>query len=291
MVNLKAEEKIRLVARLLPPNFKQPNFEKGVYAFLGHREKKSDGTQIITPDTAISSDKDNMYNKVAQHGIAFESGPIAYRIYFNKKQTIDIYAKPTPRLELPITGWYPTADQLKKGFGDDVLLVGNSVGVGTFKGWNGKEATHVEKMSRRTQRIVTTGSLRNIIEIELRDYLIDRVLKEVPYTRLNGHRTDRLPNNANFSFQFIEGESLLIMLDMEGICASSGSACTSGSLDPSHVLMAIGLPHELAHGSLRLSIGDFTTEEDIDYIIEKLPPVIERLRMMSPLYDAVLKQK
>ena len=89
---------------------------------------------------------------------------------------------------------------------------------------------------------------------ELRDYLIDRVLKEIPYCRLNGHRTDRLPNNANFSFQFVEGESLLIMLDMKGICASSGSACTSGSLDPSHVLLAIGLPHEIAHGSLRLTI-------------------------------------
>ena len=190
MVNLKAEEKIRLVARLLPPNFKQPNFEKGVYAFLGHREKKSDGTQIITPDTAISSDKDNMYNKVAQHGIAFESGPIAYRIYFNKKQTIDIYAKPTPRLELPITGWYPTADQLKKGFGDDVLLVGNSVGVGTFKGWNGKEATHVEKMSRRTQRIVTTGSLRNIIEIELRDWDNDGTTYDakIRYIQYANHR-------------------------------------------------------------------------------------------------------
>ena len=96
-------------------------------------------------------------------------------------------------------------------------------------------------------------------EIELRDYLIDRILTEVPFTRLNGHRTNRLPNNANFSFQFIEGESLLIMLDMKGICGSSGSACTSGSLDPSHVLLAIGLPHEIAHGSLRLTLGAETT--------------------------------
>ena len=124
-------------------------------------------------------------------------------------------------------------------------------------------------------------------ETELRDYLIDRVLAEIPYTRLNGHRTKRLSNNANFAFQFIEGESLLIMLDMDGICGSSGSACTSGSLDPSHVLLAIGLPHEVAHGSLRLSFGDYNTMEDIDYIIETLPPIIERLRSMSPLWDAI----
>ena len=125
----------------------------------------------------------------------------------------------------------------------------------------------------------------------LRTKLINGILEKIPYTRVNGSLEDRLPGNVNFSFEFIEGEGILLMLDMLGIAASSGSACTSGSLDPSHVLMAIGLPHEIAHGSLRLSIGDFTTEEDIDYIIEKLPAVIERLRMMSPLYDAVMKQK
>ncbi len=103
------------------------------------------------------------------------------------------------------------------------------------------------------ERAARTMKERTAKEIELRNHLIDRVLAEVPYTRLNGHRTDRLPNNANFSFQFVEGESLLIMLDMDGICGSSGSACTSGSLDPSHVLLAIGLPHEIAHGSLRLT--------------------------------------
>ena len=120
----------------------------------------------------------------------------------------------------------------------------------------------------------------------LRKKLIDGILEKIPYTRINGSMEDRLPGNVNFSFEFIEGEGILLMLDMLGIAASSGSACTSGSLDPSHVLMAIGLPHEIAHGSLRLSIGDFTTEEDIDYIIEHLPAVIERLRSMSPLYDA-----
>lgn len=142
------------------------------------------------------------------------------------------------------------------------------------------------------ERAMGTMKERTAKEAELRDYLIDRVLKEVPYTRLNGHRTNRLPNNANFSFQFIEGESLLIMLDMEGICASSGSACTSGSLDPSHVLLAIGLPHEIAHGSLRLTLGDETTKEDIDFVVEKVKEIVARLRDMSPLYeDFVKKQK
>lgn len=139
-------------------------------------------------------------------------------------------------------------------------------------------------------RAMKTMKERTDKEIELRDYLIDRVLKEVPYTRLNGHRTDRLPNNANFSFQFIEGESLLIMLDMKGICGSSGSACTSGSLDPSHVLLAIGLPHEIAHGSLRLTLSDETTKEDIDYVVEAIKEIVDRLRSMSPLYEDFVKK-
>lgn len=140
------------------------------------------------------------------------------------------------------------------------------------------------------KRAVATMESRTSKEKELRDHLIDRVLKEVPYTRLNGHRTMRLPNNANFSFQFIEGESLLIMLDMEGICGSSGSACTSGSLDPSHVLLAIGLPHEIAHGSLRLTLSDETTMEDIDYTVDAIKKIVERLRSMSPLYEDFVKK-
>lgn len=127
-------------------------------------------------------------------------------------------------------------------------------------------------------------------ERELRDYLIDRVMAEVPYVRLNGHRTTRLANNANFAFQFIEGESLLIMLDSSGICGSSGSACTSGSLDPSHVLLAIGLPHEIAHGSLRLTLGDDTTMEQIDYVVDTLKEIIADLRSMSPLYEDFVKK-
>ena len=122
-------------------------------------------------------------------------------------------------------------------------------------------------------------------ERRLRDYMIGRIRSEVSCCRLNGDPERRLPNNVNFSFEFIEGESLLIMLDMEGICASSGSACTSGSLDPSHVLLAIGLPHELAHGSLRLTLSAETTKEDIDYTVEKIKEIVEKLRSMSPLYE------
>ena len=131
---------------------------------------------------------------------------------------------------------------------------------------------------------------RTAYEIKLRDHLIERVLTEIPKSRLNGHRTDRLPNNANFCFEFIEGESMLILLDQCGICGASGSACTSGSLDPSHVLLAIGLPHEIAHGSLRLTISEETTLEDIDYTVDNLKEIVEKLRKMSPLYYDYLKK-
>lgn len=127
-------------------------------------------------------------------------------------------------------------------------------------------------------------------ETEVRDYLIARVEKEIPYIKVNGHRESRLPNNINICFRFIEGESLLIMLDQKGICASSGSACTSGSLDPSHVLLAIGLPHEIAHGSLRLTISEDTTKEDADFVVDNLKSIVERLRSMSPLYEDFVKE-
>jgi len=128
-------------------------------------------------------------------------------------------------------------------------------------------------------------------ERELRDYLMERVLKEIPFTRVNGDRSNRLPNNVNLCFQFVEGESLLIMLDMKGICGSSGSACTSGSLDPSHVLLAIGLPHEIAHGSLRLTLGSDTTKEDIDFTVDAIKEIVGQLREMSPLYEDYMKKK
>ncbi len=126
-------------------------------------------------------------------------------------------------------------------------------------------------------------------EKKLRDYLIKRIEAEIPFSLLNGHRTDRLPNNVHFCFRFIEGESMLILLDGAGICASSGSACTSGSLDPSHVLLAIGRPHEIAHGSLRVTLSEETTKEELDYVVETLKKIIERLRNMSPLYEDYLK--
>ena len=128
-------------------------------------------------------------------------------------------------------------------------------------------------------------------ETELREYLMKRVMDEIPYTRINGHRKNRLSNNVNFAFQFIEGESLLIMLDMKGICGSSGSACTSGSLDPSHVLLAIGLPHEIAHGSLRLSLDHINTKEEMDYVVDSTKEIVAKLRSMSPLYEDYLKHQ
>ena len=125
----------------------------------------------------------------------------------------------------------------------------------------------------------------------LRDKVITNILENVDYARLNGHLTDRLPGNVNISFEFIEGESMLLLLDSHGICASSGSACTSGSLDPSHVLLAIGLPHEKAHGSLRITLGHQNTEEEVDKLLEVLPPIVQRLRDMSPLYEKIKNQK
>ena len=127
-------------------------------------------------------------------------------------------------------------------------------------------------------------------EGEMREYLMEKVLREVPFTRINGSRTSRLPNNINFAFQFIEGESLLIKLDMAGICGSSGSACTSGSLDPSHVLLAIGLPHEIAHGSLRLTLSEENTMEEMDITADKIKEIVAYLRELSPLYEDYMRK-
>ncbi len=126
---------------------------------------------------------------------------------------------------------------------------------------------------------------------QLRDYYVEQVEKRIPYIKINGDKQKRLPGNSNISFRFIEGESLLLNLDLKGICASSGSACTSGSLDPSHVLLAIGLPHEIAHGSLRISIGKRNTKEEIDYVIENLVEIVERLRNMSPLWEEFIEEE
>lgn len=183
-----------------------------------------------------------------------------------------------------------------KGIG--IMYLRESVKIGAFIHGGGQErarraGTHntpgIVGFGKATELAAARMEQRSAYESELRDYLIERVLSEIPYTRLNGHRTNRLSNNANFSFRFIEGESLLIMLDQKGICGSSGSACTSGSLDPSHVLLAIGLPHEIAHGSLRLTLSDETTKEQIDYVVEQLKTMVDRLRSMSPLYEDFIK--
>ena len=143
----------------------------------------------------------------------------------------------------------------------------------------------------RAAELAVSGMEETIAyESSLRDRLIGRILKEIPYSRVNGDLKKRLSNNVNICFRFVEGESLLILLDQKGICASSGSACTSGSLDPSHVLLAIGLPHEIAHGSVRLTLSKETTEEDVDYTVETLKQIIDRLRGMSPLYEDWLRK-
>lgn len=146
-------------------------------------------------------------------------------------------------------------------------------------------------LGKAVEIAVATMDERSKTETKLRDYMISRISAEIPYARLNGDKVRRLPNNVNFSFQFVEGESMLIMLDMAGVCASSGSACTSGSLDPSHVLLAIGLPHEIAHGSLRLTLGYETTKEDVDYVVDEIKKIVERLRNMSPLYEDFVRKQ
>ena len=184
-----------------------------------------------------------------------------------------------------------------KGFG--FLYIRKGVKIRSFVHGGGQERKRragtenvpgIVGIGTATARAIRTMEERTRKEAELRDYLIGRILAEVPYTKLNGHPEKRLPNNANFSFRFIEGESLLIMLDMKGICASSGSACTSGSLDPSHVLLAIGLPHEIAHGSLRLTLSEETTKEEIDYVVESIKEIVTKLRNMSPLYEDFIKK-
>lgn len=154
-----------------------------------------------------------------------------------------------------------------------------------------ENVTGIVGFGKAVERALSIMEAKTAKEIWLRDYLIERIEQEIPYCRLNGDRKKRLPNNVNISFQFIEGESLLIMLDMKGICASSGSACTSGSLDPSHVLLAIGLKHEIAHGSLRMTLSEENTKEEMDTVVEALKEIVTRLRNMSPLYEDFVKSK
>lgn len=185
-----------------------------------------------------------------------------------------------------------------KGIG--FLYIRNGVKVGAFIHGGAQErsrraGTHnvpgIVGMGEAMKLAVQNMDINASKQVEVRDYLIERIEKEIPYVKVNGHRQKRLPNNVNVCFRFIEGESLLIMLDQKGICASSGSACTSGSLDPSHVLLAIGLIHEIAHGSLRLTLSEETTKENADYVVDNLKAIVERLRSMSPLYDDFVKKE
>ena len=145
-------------------------------------------------------------------------------------------------------------------------------------------------MGKAAEMAVLSMNERMGRETEIRDHMIRRIMAEIPYSRLNGHESERLPNNINISFQFVEGETILIMLDMAGICASAGSACTSGSVDPSHVLTAIGLPKEISHGAVRLTLGYENTMEEGDFVVDNLKRIVENLRNMSPAYQDFIKR-
>ncbi|MCQ2609978.1 MAG: aminotransferase class V-fold PLP-dependent enzyme, partial [Lachnospiraceae bacterium] len=176
---------------------------------------------------------------------------------------------------------------IKKGINIENLMFGGQQEKGHRPGT--ENAAFIIGMDVAQKIAISEMAERNEKEIKIRDHMIDRILKEIPYTRLNGDKIKRVPNNVNVSIRFIEGESLLLSLEEVGICASTGSACASGSLDPSHVLLAIGLPHEIAHGSLRLTINHETTMEDADYIVDNLKKVVENLRKMSPLYEDYIR--
>lgn len=222
-----------------------------------------------------------------EHGIVFHTDAVQAYGHLNinvDEMNIDILSASGHKINGP------------KGIG--IMYLRENIKIGSFihggaQEKNKRAGTHntpgIVGFGKATELAVKNLEKRKAYEEELRDYLIERVLEEIPYTKLNGHRNERLSNNANFSFKFIEGESLLILLDQKGICGSSGSACTSGSLDPSHVLLAIGLPHEIAHGSLRLTISDENTKEEVDYVVAALKEIVGRLREMSPLYEDFIK--
>lgn len=224
-----------------------------------------------------------------EHGVLFHTD--AVQAYGHEK--IDVEAMNIDMLSA-------SGHKLNGPKGVGILYVRKGVRIGSFihggAQEKGKRAGTINTpgivgLAEATRLAADKLNERKEKETELRDYLIDSILKEIPYTKLNGHRTDRLANNINVSFRFIEGESLLLMLDAAGICGSSGSACTSGSLDPSHVLLAIGLPHEIAHGSLRLTISEDNTKEEADVVIDKLKGIVNNLRNLSPLYEDFVKNQ
>ncbi|MDR1679208.1 MAG: DUF4861 domain-containing protein [Prevotellaceae bacterium] len=189
LVDLKPNGKVKLLVRTLPQNFVRPNFEKETYAQMIKKVKIGD-RETMEKVTEASSDKDDMYNQMHHHGVAFESELMAYRLYFDKKHTVDIYGKIRPQLELAQTMWYPTDEQLAAGFGDDILKVGSSVGVGSFKPWDGKQAQHFDQITRRTQRIVAAGNLRSVVEIEVDgwQYQGKSINAKIRYTQYARHR-------------------------------------------------------------------------------------------------------
>lgn len=187
LVDLAPKAKVKLMVRMLPPNFEIPNFEKELFAELVKKEKVDSTVNLVMVDEA-SSDKDDMYNKMHHHGVAFETELIAYRLYFDNKHTVDVYGKVTPRLEIPITQWYPTKQQMDNGWGADIVKVGSSVGVGSFKPFDGAEAIHFDTFKKRTQRIVAKGNVRNVVEIELAGWeyqgkSIDAKIRYIQYAR------------------------------------------------------------------------------------------------------------
>lgn len=262
----------------------------------------SDVEAAIRPDTILIS---IMYanNEIGTIEPIAEIGKIAksHGVYFHT-DAVQAYA------HVPINVDEENIDMLSasghkfhgpKGIG--FLYIRKGIKMGSFihggsQERNRRAGTHnvpgIVGMGKAAQLAMEHMKERMEHQIKVRDYFIEKVQKEIPYAKINGDLKKRLPNNINVCFRFIEGESMLIMLDMKGVCASSGSACTSGSLDPSHVLLAIGLPHEIAHGSLRLTISEDITIEDMDYVLNELKAIVERLRSMSPLYqDFVSKNK
>ena len=222
------------------------------------------------------------------HGVLFHTDAVQafgkYRI-IPKRENIDLMSVSSHKLHGPKgVGFLYIKDKTKInpiifGGGQQKGMRSGTENVPGIVGYGAAAARANASMKERTDK-----------EIAIRDHLIHRIETEIPYVKVNGDRIKRLPNNVNVSFQFVEGESLLLMLDNYGICASSGSACTSGSLDPSHVLLAIGLPHEIAHGSLRMTLSEETTMEDVDFVVDRLKEIVAHLRSMSPLYEDFMKK-
>lgn len=257
--------------------------------------------QMIRPTTILISVM-TANNEIGTIEPIREIGAIAkeHGIYFHT-DAVQAYGQiPISPEECQIDLLSASSHKLNGPKGVGFLYVRKGVKMGSFV-HGGAQERHRRAGTENVPGIVGFGKAvelafadmqeRSQRELQLREYLMDRIMAEIPYVRINGDRENRLPNNANFSFQFIEGESLLIMLDMKKICASSGSACTSGSLDPSHVLLAIGLPHEIAHGSLRLTLGYETTKEEVDTVVEEIKEIVQKLRDMSPLYEDFLSQR